>query len=71
MSQFRIEDHGTIMQFVALTRAARRWSAQHIAADAHWPSPGSFVCERRFAADIIAGLREDGLLRVQVRERGR
>ena len=59
---FELQDEGTILYFRALTQKARRWVARYIPDEAHFG--GGFVCEPRYADDIVAGMVEAGLARL-------
>jgi hypothetical protein len=59
MQHFEVENHGSILQFRALTPEAEAWVEEHIPEDAWFG--GGFVCEPRFAVDIIDGMYEAGL----------
>jgi len=59
---FELQAEGTILYFRALTQKARRWVTKHIPDEAHFG--GGFVCEPRYADDIVDGMIEAGLVRL-------
>jgi hypothetical protein len=59
-SDFDIADHGSIILFAPLTAAAQEWVDEHIPDDAHYIG-SSLAVERRYAQDILDGIRSDGL----------
>ena len=61
MSDFVITDHGTIVLLTPLTPAAEEWVDQHIGDDAQLWGSNSIVVEPRYIADIVEGIRNDGL----------
>jgi hypothetical protein len=62
-ANFRVEFHGSIVLIVPLGPAAREWLDEHIGRDngyqPYWPIA---VVEPRYLAQIIAGIRRDGLV---------
>jgi len=57
---FAVANHGTIVLLQPLTRAANEWIAANLSADRlHYA--GAVVIEPRYLADIVGGLRNDGL----------
>ncbi len=58
---FLLADHGTIFLFQPITALASSWVREHLPPDS--PRFGSsVVIEYRFVADIITGIRNDGLV---------
>lgn len=61
MHDVKLYDYGSIILFTPLTDAAREWMDSNLPEDA--PMLGDSVAvERRYAGDIVCGMREDGLL---------
>ena len=61
MSDINIVNHGSILIFVPTSDAGREWVADHIASDAmRWA--GGVVVEPRYAAAIVDGAMNDGLM---------
>jgi len=59
-TDFAVANHGTIVLLQPLTRAANEWIAANLPADRlHYA--GAVVIEPRYLADIVNGLRADGL----------
>jgi hypothetical protein len=59
-TDFAVANHGTIVLLQPLTRAANEWIAANLPADRlHYA--GAVVIEPRYLADIVDGLRNDGL----------
>jgi hypothetical protein len=59
-TDFAVANHGTIVLLQPLTRAANEWIAANLPADRlHYA--GAIVIEPRYLADIVAGIRADGL----------
>jgi len=62
-SNFRIEHHGSIILIVPLCAFARDWLDEHLGQDngyqPYWPTA---IVEPRYLAQIIAGIRRDGLV---------
>jgi hypothetical protein len=59
-TDFGVANHGTIVLLQPLTRAANEWIAANLPADRlHYA--GAVIIEPRYLADIVNGLRADGL----------
>jgi hypothetical protein len=62
-ANFRIEHHGSVCLIVPLCVSAREWLDAHIGRDngfqGMWPTA---IVEPRYLAQIIAGIRRDGLV---------
>jgi hypothetical protein len=62
-ANFRIEHHGSIILIVPLGASAREWLDKNLGRDngfqPYWPTA---IVEPRFVAQIIAGIRRDGLV---------
>ena len=56
-----IENHGSIFLFRMNTRAAAEWVSQHVQDDAQFFGD-ALVVEHRYAADLAAGMRGDGMV---------
>ena len=65
MSDFILQDHGSVLILVANTEAARQWVDEHLPEDRQTWCHGTLV-ESRYVADIVAGIEGDGLEVVQV-----
>jgi hypothetical protein len=62
-ANFRIEHHGSIVLIVPLCASARDWLDEHIGKDnGYQPYYPTVVIEPRYLAQIIAGIRRDGLV---------
>jgi hypothetical protein len=62
-AHFRIEFHGSIILIVPLCAPAREWLDEHIGKDnGYQPYYPTVVIEPRYLAQIIAGIRRDGLV---------
>ncbi len=59
-ADFRVEDHGSIFLLQPLTPAAQSWIDEHIPDDAQRLG-SAIVVEHRYIADIVQGIRNDGL----------
>lgn len=61
-ADFFLENHGSILLLRPQTDSARIWVADHIGKDngfqPYWPT---VVVEHRYIADIVAGIKNDGL----------
>jgi hypothetical protein len=62
---FVVEDHGTIFLLTPRTEPARNWTDQFIGQDngfqPYWPT---VVIEHRYVAEILEGIRNQGLVAV-------
>jgi hypothetical protein len=59
-TDFAVSNHGTIILLQPLTRAANEWVEENLPADRlHYA--GAVVIEPRYLADIVDGIRADGL----------
>ena len=62
-AHFRIELHGSVCLIVPLCASARDWLDEHLGKDngyqTYWPTA---IVEPRYLAQIIAGIRRDGLV---------
>jgi hypothetical protein len=62
-AHFRIEFHTSIYLIVPLCASAREWLDEHLGKDngfqPYWPTA---IVEPRYLAQIIAGIRRDGLV---------
>jgi hypothetical protein len=60
-ADFLVADYGTLFLLQPLTDRASAWVEEHLAADRlTWGS--AVVVEPRYVADIVAGIRDDGLV---------
>jgi len=58
---FLVADHGTIFLLQPITNRALAWVHEHLPPDS--PRLGAaVVVEHRFVGDIVAGIRNDGLV---------
>jgi hypothetical protein len=62
MSDFTIQNEGSIFILYANTDAAKQWVADHIPADAQTWGTNGVVVEHRYIGDIVAGAQGDGLI---------
>jgi hypothetical protein len=60
-TDFIVSNHGSIFILQALTEEARQWVADHLPDDALTWGQGGTVVEHRYIADIVDGIRGDGL----------
>lgn len=60
MSDFLVQDEGSIVLVRPVTQAAQTWVAAHIPEDATWFG-GAVVVEHRYAFDVLSGIVADGL----------
>lgn len=59
-ADFRLDDHGSVAILIPNNDAAEDWIAENIGSEApHWGSSG-VVIERRYVADIVAGIQDAG-----------
>lgn len=56
-----IENHGSIFLFRINSPAAHAWVSENVQDDAQFFGD-ALVVEHRYAADLAAGMREDGLV---------
>jgi hypothetical protein len=62
MTDFTIDNHGSIFILTPLTDDGDEWVSQHIPEDAmRWGRYG-IVVEARYIDDIVEGIRDDGLI---------
>ena len=59
-SDFHIADHGSIILFQPLSDEAQAWIDDNVAGEPQWWA-GALVVERRYAADLLTGIRTAGL----------
>jgi hypothetical protein len=60
MSDFELQDEGTVVVLYPRNEAASEWVAEHLGDDLTW-WVGGVVVEHRFITDIAAALHVDGL----------
>ncbi len=61
MPDIQINNHGSILIFVPRTETGMEWMNENLPADAmRWA--GGIVVEPRYAADIVNGAADDGLI---------
>jgi hypothetical protein len=60
MSDFTIENHGSLFLVRPLTEAARDWLNDHVADEAQWFG-GALAVEPRYVDALVEGMVEDGL----------
>jgi len=61
-SDFELQNHGSIFLLIPQTLSARIWIDDHIGKDnGYQPHYPTVVVERRYIADIVAGIQGDGL----------
>jgi hypothetical protein len=61
MSDFRIDNHGSILILTADTASARAWANENLPDDRQRWGQGGTVVEPRYIADIVQGIEADGL----------
>jgi hypothetical protein len=61
MSDFQIENHGSIVLLRPLTDAARAWADEHLDSGETQHFGGAVVIEPRYVGAILEGLSDDGL----------
>ena len=60
MTDIQIRDEGTIILLTPTSTAGREWCAEWINENGpQWS--GAYVVERRYVADILDGMTDDGL----------
>ena len=57
----RIENHGSLYLFRPLHSVARNWLQDNTPDDANWFG-GALVVEPRYAADLLTGIRNEGMV---------
>ena len=55
----QIEDHGTVILFRVLNEYSDVWLHENVSPDSHWFGD-TLLVERRFAAQLVAAIREAG-----------
>lgn len=60
-SDFHVEDNGSIILLRPMTDAAKTWIDEHITGDEVQYFGNAVVVEHRYIADIIDGIKNDGL----------
>lgn len=61
MSDFLVQDEGSIVVVTPVTPAAKTWVAEHLPVDVQtWC--GGVVIEHRYAFDVLYGIVNDGLV---------
>jgi len=61
-SDFELQNHGSIFLLIPQTLSARVWVHDHIGKDnGYQPHYPTVVIEHRYVADIVEGIRNDGL----------
>lgn len=61
-NDFEVQNEGTIFLLRPLTVAATAWLEENITGDDHQYFGHALVVEHRYIADIVEGIRNDGLL---------
>ncbi len=61
MTDFYVQNEGSIFILRALSNEAKQWVADHIPADATFWGHDGVVVEHRYIADIVQGAISDGL----------
>ena len=56
-----VEHHGTIYLVHPLTEPALAWLTEHVSEDSQWFG-NALAVEHRFVADLVAGMRDAGLV---------
>ena len=61
-SDFELQNHGSIFVLIPQNTSARIWINDHIGRDnGYQPHYPTVVVEHRYIADIVEGIRNDGL----------
>ena len=60
MPDVRVENHGTVFRFVALSDEAEAWIEENVEAEP-WQFMGGLVVDHGYAAPLAAGMQADGL----------
>ena len=61
-SDFELQNHGSIFLLIPQSISARVWIDDHIGRDnGYQPHYPTVVVENRYVADIVDGIRNDGL----------
>jgi hypothetical protein len=61
-ADFSLENHGSIFLLIPQSTSARVWIDHHIGKDnGYQPYYPTVVIEHRYIADIVEGIRNDGL----------
>ena len=58
---FRIENHSSVFLVVPLTEAAQSWIEENVSRHGFQPYWPTVVVEHRYIADLVDGIRVDGL----------
>ena len=61
MSDFQIENHGSIVLLRPLTDAAQAWATEHLSGPETQYFGGAVAIEPRYVGAILEGLSDDGL----------
>lgn len=64
LADVRTEDHGSLIGFRSLSSAGQSWLSDWIPDGAQWFG-GAVMVERRYAADVVAGMIDSGLVVLQ------
>ena len=59
MTDFTVENHGSLLLIWPNTVEASKWLADHVEEEAQWFGPALSV-EPRYLQSLVEGLREDG-----------
>jgi hypothetical protein len=62
MTDFSIQNHGSIFLIHPHIEGAREWIAEHIDPDQSQTFGGGLVVEPRYVSDLVAGMESDGLV---------
>ena len=54
---FNISNHGTVIMFEPLTKAAQNWWDKNVNSDCQKIGFHSYVVEHRYAPDIVEGIK--------------
>jgi len=61
MTDFRVENHGSVVLLCPLTEGARAWVTEHLTHPETQHFGGAVVMEPRYVDDVVRGLVSDGL----------
>ncbi len=59
MTDFNLQDHGSIWLLVPQSNEARAWTDKYLSHAQTW-GPAACVVEPRYIVDIVTALREEG-----------
>ena len=57
-----VDSYGSVVGLSPMTQAAREWIEENVAAESWQWLGGVLNVESRYAADLVAGMQDDGLI---------